>query len=202
MRLGIFGGTFDPPHTGHLILADEARVQLDLARVLWVLTPYPPHKTGQAITPLVDRLDMLQAALSATPNFEISRVDIDRPPPHYAVDTLHLLRERYPQDTLVYLIGGDTLVDLPTWYSPQAFVLACDEIGVMRRYGESPDLEALEQALPGLGGRLRWVQAPLIEIASSQIREAVATGGAYRYELPPDVYQIICQRGLYLAEER
>src|SRR4030042_4938152 len=102
MRLGIFGGTFDPPHVGHLILADEARVQLGLERVLWVLTPNPPHKMDQAITPLVDRLDMLRAALGDALHFELSRVDIDRPPPHYAVDTVRLLRRHHPDDTLVY----------------------------------------------------------------------------------------------------
>jgi len=174
MRLGIFGGTFDPPHVGHLILADEARVQLSLERVLWVLTPNPPHKRDQVITPLEDRLDMLHAELGDDQHFELSRVDIDRPPPHYAVDTVHLLRQRYPDDTLVYLIGADSLVELPIWHTPREFVLACDEIGVMRRLGEAPDLEALEGALPGLKDRLRWVCAPLVEIASTQIRQAVA----------------------------
>ena len=201
MRLGIFGGTFDPPHVGHLILADEARLQLNLERILWVLTPNPPHKMDQMITPLVDRLDMLQAALGDDPHFELSRVDIDRPPPHYAVDTVHLLRQRYPKDTLVYLLGADSLVELPIWHTPHEFVLACDEIGVMLRHGEVPDLEALEGVLPGLKDRLRWVQAPLVEIASTQIREAVSGGGAFRYELPPEVYRIICQRGLYSSRD-
>jgi nicotinate-nucleotide adenylyltransferase len=201
MRLGIFGGTFDPPHVGHLILADNARVQLNLERILWMLTPNPPHKADQVITPLVDRLDMLQAALGDDPHFELSRVDIYRPPPHYAVDTMRLLRQRYPGDILVYLVGADSLVELPTWHAPREFVLACDEIGVMRRFGEELDLQALEGTLPGLKDRLRWVHAPLVEIASTQIRRAVCGGGAFRYELPPQVYQIICQRGLYLCQD-
>ncbi|MCX8025419.1 MAG: adenylyltransferase/cytidyltransferase family protein, partial [Thermanaerothrix sp.] len=90
-RLGIFGGTFDPPHVGHLILASEAADQLHLDRVLWVLTPDPPHKRGQPITPLAIRLKLVMAAIQEDPLFELSRVEIDRPGPHYAVDTLRIL---------------------------------------------------------------------------------------------------------------
>src|SRR5512134_3010613 len=104
MRLGIFGGTFDPPHLGHLILAAEAQAQLGLERILWVLTPFPPHKTDQQVTSLGDRLDLLAAALDDDPAFELCRVDIDRPPPHYAVDTVGLLHAQYPQARLVYLM--------------------------------------------------------------------------------------------------
>ncbi len=89
MRLGIFGGTFDPPHVGHLILADEARYQLNLDRILWVLTPFPPHKTSQKITDVDQRRVLLQAALDQNPNFELDTTDLDRPAPHYAVDTLN-----------------------------------------------------------------------------------------------------------------
>src|SRR5512143_3713267 len=113
--IGVFGGTFDPPHTGHLILAAEAQAQLDLERILWVLTPTPPHKPGQRITSTALRLEMLQAAIDGNPDFELSRVDLDRPPPHYAVDSVHLLRAAYPQAWLAYLMGGDSLDDLPTW---------------------------------------------------------------------------------------
>ena len=93
MRIGIFGGTFDPPHLGHLILAAEAGCQLMLDRLLFVLTADPPHKQGRQITPMEDRLAMLEAALFDNPDFELSRVEIDRPGPHYAVDTIKLLRE-------------------------------------------------------------------------------------------------------------
>ena len=107
MRLGVFGGTFDPPHIGHLILAAEALDQLQLDKVLWLLTPFPPHKISQSITPLLQRLQMLQAALVDEPRFELSRLDIDRPPLHYAVDTLALLRQNVPSAQLVYLMGED-----------------------------------------------------------------------------------------------
>jgi len=196
-RLGIFGGTFDPPHLGHLILAAEAQAQLGLERVLWVLTPFPPHKTGQDVTPLADRLDLLAAALDDDPAFELCRVDIDRPPPHYAVDTVGLLRALYPQAHLVYLIGGDSLSDLPLWHRPADFILACDEIGVMLRPGHVMDLDVLEARLPGLRLRTRLIRAPLLEISSSDLRRKIAQGRPFRYYLPQPVYQLISDRLLY-----
>ena len=144
MRLGIFGGTFDPPHVGHLILATEAQYQLQLERVLWVLTPCPPHKAGQSITPVEERLELLCTTLDDNEDFQLSRVDLDRQPPHYAVDTVNLLHKAYPATKLVYLMGGNSLRDLPTWHNPQAFVLACDEIGVMERPGREYNLPELE----------------------------------------------------------
>ena len=197
MRLGIFGGTFDPPHVGHLILAAEASAQLGLERVLWVLTPYPPHKVNQPITSLEDRLDLLMSALDDDPAFELSRVDIDRPAPHYAVDTLTLLREQYPQAVLVYLMGGDSLVDLPLWHRPGDFVHSCDEIGVMLRPGHAMNLDILEARLPGLRARARLVRAPLLEISSSDVRRRIAQGQPYRYLLPDSVYQMVNDRHLY-----
>ena len=197
VRLGVFGGTFDPPHVGHLILATEALYQLHLQKILWVLTPCPPHKAGQVITPVAERLELLQAALTDNPDFELSRVDIDRPPPHYAVDTLEALRAASPGATLVYLMGGDSLSDLPAWHNPQAFVRACDEIAVMRRPGKEHDLTELEDALPGLTVRVRFMQAPLLEISSSRLRRQIAEGRSCRYYFLPEVHRLIQERGLY-----
>jgi len=196
-RLGLFGGTFDPPHLGHLVLADEARSQLCLERVLWILTPDPPHKDDQQLTALAHRLDMLTAAISDNPTFRISRVDIDRPAPHYAVDTVRLLAETYPHEELIYLMGGDSLDDLPTWHTPRQFVEACDGIGVMRRPGDRVALKSLEKTLPGLTQKVRFIDAPLLEISSSDIRSRVSQGKPVRYTLPAPVYQIILERKLY-----
>ena len=104
-RLGIFGGTFDPPHMGHLILAAEARDQLALDLTIWVLTPDPPHKQGKDIASLEHRLAMVELAMADDPGFLLSHVDIDRPGPHYALDTVNLLRKEYPEDELIYLMG-------------------------------------------------------------------------------------------------
>jgi nicotinate-nucleotide adenylyltransferase len=196
-RLGIFGGTFDPPHLGHLILAQEACAQLGLARLLWVLTPIPPHKLGQAITPPAHRLAMLELAVRDDPSFEVSRVELDRPGPHYTADTLQLLAERFPSADLALLIGGDSLRDLPTWRFAPHLVAACREIGVMRRPGDSVDLSALERQIPGVQARVRFVDAPLLEISSSEIRRRVQQGKPFRYYLSPPVYEYILEKHLY-----
>lgn len=196
-RLGIFGGTFDPPHMGHLILAEEAFHQLGLDRVLWVLTPDPPHKQGHPVVSLENRLEMLQAALGEHPNFEISRVEIERPSPYYAVDTVRILKEQQPQARIIYLMGGDSLRDLPTWKKPQEFADRCDGIGVMRRYDDHIDMGALEGLLPGVSNKIIFVQAPLVDISASLIRTRIAQGGAFRYYLHPAVYNLVIERGYY-----
>ena len=197
MRLGIFGGTFDPPHIGHLILAAEALDQLNLDRVLWVLTLRPPHKQDLAITPLHHRLKMVLSAIESNSCFELSRVDIDRVPPHYAVDTVKLLRVEYPDTELVYLMGGDSLKNLPGWYHPKEFVDQCHSVGVMRRPGSVIELENLENQIPGITAKIEFMDTPGIEIAASNIRQRIQDRNHYRYLLPPAVYDIIQKRNLY-----
>jgi nicotinate-nucleotide adenylyltransferase len=198
-RIGIFGGTFDPPHIGHLILAAEASDQLRLERVLWVVTPNPPHKTGRVISPLEVRLELVQAALSADPRFEISPVEIDRSGPHYSADTVQILAEEHPGAELFYLMGGDSLHDLPTWMRPHEFVACLTGIGVMRRPQDFVDLPWLERTLPGIAAKVHFVDAPLLEISSSSIRERVAQGRHYIYYLPPAVRALVDAKALYRA---
>jgi nicotinate-nucleotide adenylyltransferase len=202
MRLGIFGGTFDPPHLAHLILAAEAHCQLALDRVLWVLTPDPPHKQGRAISGLEDRLELLQAALEGDPAFALSRVDIDRSPPHYSLDTVLALRDQHPQAVLVFLMGGDSLHDLPAWHRPHDLIAACDEIGVMRRPGDGVDMSRVKGQFPEILPKLRFVDAPLLEISASEIRRRAAAGLPYRYFLPPAVYELVRAKGLYRGTRR
>ena len=199
MRCGVFGGTFDPPHLGHLILAAEAADQLRLDKILWVITPDPPHKLAQGITPLPIRLELLEAALRGEPNWEISRVDIERPGPQYAADTIALLALQYPGTQLFYLIGGDSLHDLPDWYAPDRLIGNVSGIGVMRRPGDLIDLDLLDQRLPGLKAKLHWVDSPLLEISSRDLRERVRTGRHYRHFLPETVWELIKARNLYAA---
>jgi nicotinate-nucleotide adenylyltransferase len=196
-RIGLFGGTFDPPHLGHTILAAEAFEQLSLTRLLWVLTAVPPHKTGQAITPVEHRVAMVQRALQPYPEFELSRLEIDRPPPHYAADTIRAAAEHNPGSDVIYLIGGDSLHDLPRWHDPAAFMAACHQIGVMRRPGDSIDLSALETALPGLTAKLAVVDAPLLEISSREVRQRAQAGRLIRQYLLPAVHEYIVDNKLY-----
>jgi nicotinate-nucleotide adenylyltransferase len=195
--LGIFGGTFDPPHLGHLILAAEALSQLQLTRVLWVLTPQPPHKPGQPISALHHRLEMLKRAIGSAPGFELSTIQIDPPAPHYTLDTIDLLQAKYPSARLALLIGGDSLRDLPTWSRPDELITALNTFGVMRRPGDEIDLRSLEQALPGISAKVRFVDTPQLEISSSSIRQRVANGGHFRYYLPGGVYDYILHNNLY-----
>jgi len=195
--IGIFGGTFDPPHLGHLILAAEARAQLGLERLLWVLTPDPPHKQDQSIAPLQHRLEMVKLAIANDPQFEISSVEMTRPGPHYALDTVHILAGQNPEVNLAYLMGGDSLNDLPHWHRPADFVSACHLIGVMRRPGDTVELAALEKSLPGLRSKVRFVEAPLLNIAAREIRKRIAEGRPFRYFLPERVFKYINEHGLY-----
>jgi len=196
-RIGIFGGTFDPPHLGHLILASEARAQLRLNRLLWVLTPIPPHKLNQPISSLEDRLAMVKLALKDEPAFEFSGIEIKRPGPHYTLDTLRIVSEQYPKADVILLLGGDSLRDLPTWHKPMEVVAACHQIGVMRRPGDSIDMAKLEKKIPGLNRKVKFVEAPLLEIASSEIRRRAARGLPFRYYLLPAIYQYIQKHHLY-----
>lgn len=200
MRAGIFGGTFDPPHIGHLILAAEALDQLYLDRLLWLLTPDPPHKQDQVISPVKMRMELLRAAIARNAQFELSRVELDRPGPHYALDTVRLLHQQMPGWELVYLIGGDSLRDMPTWHQPQALVRAVDQFGVMRRPGAEFDLPALERILPDITAKVAFLETPLIEISSTEIRARLAAGRTVRYFLPPAVYRRILGKGYYQSQ--
>lgn len=196
-RLGIFGGTFDPPHIGHLILAAEARDQLNLNCTIWVLTPFPPHKRGQEITSLNHRLSMVELSIEDDDRFSLSHVDIDRPGPHYMVDTVRILRHKYPDRELIYLMGGDSLQNLPEWYHANEFLNIVDGIGVMRRPDDEIDLSGLLKLLPELKDKLNFVTAPLLEISAHQIRRRVDEKRAYRYYVLPKVYQYIQDNKLY-----
>jgi nicotinate-nucleotide adenylyltransferase len=195
--IGVFGGTFDPPHIAHLILASEAKSQLGLDRILWVLTTNPPHKQGQRILPVESRIALLQAAICENPSFELSRVDIDRPPPHFAADTLALLSKAHPSNKLVYLIGGDSLRDLPTWHAPAQVLQNSHYLGVMPRPGVEINLPKLEISLPGITRKVRVINIPLLDISSSEIRRRIKEGLPFQYYLPSEVYKQIIKLNLY-----
>ena len=196
-RIGLFGGTFDPPHIGHLVLAGEAVSQFDLDCLLWVLTPDPPHKQEKPITPLRHRLPMLESMIAHDPRFELSRLEIDRPGPHYTIDTVHQLAGQEADAEIVLLIGGDSLFDLPTWRLSADLVAAVSKIGVMRRPGDSVDLNALEVKLPGVTKKVQFIDALLQPVSSQEIRRRIAAGEMYRYYLAPEVYKYIEANQLY-----
>jgi len=199
LKLGVIGGTFDPPHYGHLTLAENARVQLQLDRVLFVLAGWPPHKPGQPITPSHQRVAMVRAAIAGNPSFVLSRVDLDRLGPHYTVDMLAELQWKYPEAKLFFLMGGDSLAEFPSWRDPTGIARRA-RLVVMQRPGYEPDLTVLEKAVPGIGERLVWLDGPYLDIAASDLRRRVREGLPIRYLVPPMVEAYIRVQGLYIGE--
>jgi nicotinate-nucleotide adenylyltransferase len=198
MKLGILGGTFDPVHTGHLLLAEVTCDQLGLERVLFVPAGDPPHKRDQPKTEAEQRRAMVVAAIADNPRFDLSTVDMERPGPHYSVDTVRLIRQQYhlvAEDTC-FIVGSDSLADLATWHQPARLVSHC-RLAVVHRPGITPDTTHLEQDIPGLTEALVWVPAPLLALAASNIRARVAAGQSIRYQVPPPVLAYIQQHGLY-----
>ncbi|MFN3490608.1 MAG: nicotinate-nucleotide adenylyltransferase [Anaerolineales bacterium] len=196
-RIGFFGGTFDPPHIGHLIFAGEALFQFNLNRLLWALTPDPPHKQEKPITPLEHRLPMLQSMIAHNPKFEISRLEIDRPGPHYTIDTINLLKQQEPDAEIILLIGGDSLADLPTWRLASDLITAVSKLGIMRRPSDFTTLAEIESKLPGIAQKIHFIDALLQPVSSSELRRRIKSGEMARYYLPPEVFDYIEKNHLY-----
>jgi nicotinate-nucleotide adenylyltransferase len=193
--LGILGGTFDPPHNAHLALAREALRQLGLPRVLWVLTPDPPHKDDD-ITPYPLRREMLQAAIAGHPAFELSEVEAERHGPHYMVDTLRILHNRYPHTEFTLILGGDSLRDMLRWHRPKQLIRLCT-LAVLRRPGTRVGMTRLEKFVPGITRRTVFIHAPPMDISSTGIRHRIKQGKPIPGQMPEAVEEIIRRNGLY-----
>ena len=196
-KIGYFGGTFDPPHIGHLVLASEAVYQFELSRLYWGLTPDPPHKQEQVITPLAHRLEMLKRMIEDNPLFEISFLEINRPGPHYTIDTIQLLGQQEPDADIILLIGDDSLLDIPTWRRHLDLVTAVSKIGVMRRFGDFSDYSELYANMPGLEKKVDFIDALVQPISSREIRQRVKDDGVYRCYTLPSVADYIEENHLY-----
>jgi nicotinate-nucleotide adenylyltransferase len=197
MRLGLLGGTFNPPHIAHLVCAQEAHAQLGLDRVLLVPAGVPPHKALAAGDPSAEeRLALCEAAVGDDGRFAVSRVELDRPGRSWTVDTLRLLREENPQDELTFIVGGDMAASLPRWREPEA-VLELATLAVAERLGAKRG--QIERLLAPLAGseRIRFFDMPRIDVSSSLVRERVAEGRPIRYLVPDAVAAAIGRDGLY-----
>ncbi len=197
MNLGLFGGTFDPPHLGHLKLAHAARDQLKLDRVLWVVAGQSPLKLDRALSPAERRVAMVQAAIVEEPSFALSRVDLDRPGPHYTIDTLNILAREIPGAEFFFIMGEDSLRDLPRWRRPGE-IIAQARLAVARRPGVSLNLASLESLVPGVSERIDWISFVPLEIASTDIQRLMRDGRAVAGFLPAGVLEVIERAGLYL----
>ena len=194
--VGVLGGTFDPPHLGHLVIARQALTKLGLTRVLFAPTRQPPHKPADGITPIEDRLAMVRLAIAAQPDFSLSQVDVDRAGPTYTVDTMHLLRQQFPDAELYFIMGMDSLSTILTWRSPDRLIQAC-RLVVFNRPGYSVDLAALEAQLPGLRERTVMLPAPALDIAASDIQRRVRAGQSIAHLVPEAVAAYIAEHKLY-----
>lgn len=200
-RVGVMGGTFDPVHYGHLVVAEEVFAALDLAEMLFVPAGEPPHKPDRVITAAQHRLAMLELAIASNPHFSISRVDLVRPGPSYTVETLRLLREQLGEQTALYfVIGWDSLEYLLTWYDPAGILAQLSYLVAVRRPGYNEDegyRDELETRLPGLKQRLLVVAAPQFDISSTDLRQRVAERRPIKYQVPESVEKYIRQYTLY-----
>lgn len=196
--IGVFGGTFDPPHVGHLVLADEAAWALSLSKVLWVVTGEPPHKPEQPITSVEHRIQMVALSIRGDSRFELSRTEVDRPGPHFAAETLELLTATQPDEAWAYVMGEDSLTDLPNWHRPARLVDLCHSIAVLRRPMVESNLTQLERQVPGLAAKLRLIDVPLVDVSARDIRRRVQEGLPFRYLVPGGVAEYIREHQLYL----
>lgn len=198
MRVGIFGGTFDPIHYGHLVAAEEARSILKLDKILIVPAGQPPHKTAHPITPPDHRVAMVQLAIASNPAFVLSRVDLDRPGPHYSVDMVTRLRRELGPGDVFLIVGMDSLMDLPGWHEAERLMGLCYIVGV-NRPGYTYDLTPLEKAVPGISAHIQVLEAPQLEIASHELQDRVRRGLPIKYQLPDAVEEYIHRHKLYAS---
>ena len=200
MRVGVFGGTFDPIHLGHLILAEQCREQAELDQVLFVPAALPPHKQQQPLTPFAQRAEMLSLAISGHPPFRIEELEKDRPGPSYTVDTLSELQRKRPGDELFFIIGSDSVNELASWYQPKRILELATLLVVARADWPTMSGQELREALAlseAFPLRHRNVVMPLITLSSRDIRRRIAAGGSVRYMISRAVEAYIDDKGLY-----
>jgi len=196
-RVGILGGTFDPVHYGHLAIAEEVYCALQLTRMVFVPAGLPPHKPAAGITPVQQRVTMLECAIATNPHFTLSLVDVQRAGPSYTVETLRLLRQEWgPCAELFFVIGSDSLKDLPSWYDPEG-ILAQATIVALTRPGYVDVRAGLLERLPALKDRLILLEGPLLAISATDLRQRVAEGRPIKYQTPEVVEEYILRHGLY-----
>ncbi len=199
-RIGILGGTFDPIHVGHLILAVEARHHLGLDRIVLAPAGDPPHKPDSPISLLEHRLAMCRLAVADDDEIGISLIDAERPGPHYTSDMLRLFRQEIGEaPQLFFLMGLDSLRDLPTWHEPAWLVRNC-RLVALRRHDVEIDWVRLEAELPGVRDRVIVLDMPEVEISSRDLRGRVRTGRPIRYQVPGAVERYIIDKGLYRSQ--
>jgi len=200
MRLGLLGGTFDPIHFGHLLLAERCREECGLDRVWFLPAGQPPHKAADGISPGQQRAEMVEFAIAGHPQFACNRMELSRAGRSFTVDTLREIHAEDPSRELFFLIGADSLADLPSWRDPAGIVELATIVAVNRGDRPLPDLDALRGTLGNaVADRIRIVVMPGIDLSSTDIRRRVREGKSIRYMTPRPCEVYIHERGLYTA---
>ena len=203
MRLGVLGGTFNPPHVAHLLCASEAADQLALDRVLLVPAAEPPHTEVEHDPGAETRAELCALAVDGDPRLEVSRIELERPGRSYTVDTLRALHAAHADTELTFIVGGDMALSLPTWREP-AEILGLARLAVAERSGVARQdiLDRLGATLGDVGDRIDFFAMPRLDLSSSEIRRRIADGRSVRYLVPDAVAERIAARGLYRAGGR
>jgi len=197
-RIGILGGTFDPPHVGHLWLATLAADAIGLDRVLFMPASQPPHKKPKGMTRATDRVLMARLAVAANPTFELSLIEMERPGPSYTIDSVEELRRTYGTDAELFLVmAADSFNAIDSWREPDALLERIEWVVGPRPGNPMPDRSALEARFGDNAARIHLLDGPSLDVSSSEIRRRVAAGNAIRYLVPRDVEEMIIDRKLY-----
>ncbi|MFA5078635.1 MAG: nicotinate-nucleotide adenylyltransferase [Dehalococcoidia bacterium] len=200
MRLGIMGGTFDPPHLAHLVIAEMARASLQLDRVVFIPAGDPWMKSAQTVTPAGKRAEMVGLAIDSNSSFSLSSIEVDRPGPSYTVDTVEQLAAEMGHNSDIYLLlGWDSMAELTSWKAPYRLSKMVRFVAFPRPGAGRPDAAALEKALPGSSERIIYMDEPYLSISSTCIRQRVKEGKSVRYLVPDAVGQYIIEHKLYTA---
>lgn len=203
MKIGVLGGTFDPIHNGHLIVAREVKAELNLAEVIFVPTGQPWLKADRVISPAEHRLQMLRLALAHEPHYKLSTLEVNRPSPSYTIDTVMALRRQYRRgDELLFILGWDSLAQLPLWQEVSRLITLCYFVAVPRPGYLRPDLKKLEASIPGVSPRVQLMDRPQVDISASDIRNRVSQGLSVRHLVPEPVNRYIKEHGLYVSGEQ
>ena len=198
MKIGVLGGTFDPIHNGHLVVAEEVRVRLNLGEILFVPAGQPQLRANNPILAAEHRVQMVRLAITEKSHCKLSTVEIERVGPSYTVDTIAELRRQVgSQDEFFFILGWDNLAELPKWREPWRLVKMCCLVAVPRPGSPLPDLRSLEVQVPGLAGRVIVLDSPRVDISASEIRQRVACGLSIGHLVPEPVAQYIREHGLY-----
>jgi len=201
VKIGLLGGTFDPIHNGHIVVAVETRARLDLAEVLFVPAGQPWLKEDSPILAAEHRVQMIRLAIAEQPYFKLSTMEIDRAGPSYTVDTITELQAQLGAgDEFFFILGWDNLAQLPLWKEPSRLIKMCRLVAVPRPGYSLPNLNSLEAAIPGLSRRLTLLEKPEVDIDATEIRNRVAQGLSIGHLVPEPVDEYIRQHKLYLTQ--